>query len=77
MKTSCPQPAKSAHSAHLTEPLKKLFLFLLFIVLAILAFAGKGPKLDFRNPVLVSGVAGADGAIYRFSDVDKEIDALF
>lgn len=33
------------------------------------------PELIFQNPVLVSGVAGQDGAIYKFSNVSTGIDA--
>lgn len=52
-------------------------LFLLFsTIISFCAFAGGGPKkLDFKNPVLISGVAGQDGAIYKFSQVDNDIDA--
>ena len=33
------------------------------------------PELVFQNPVLVSGVAGQDGATYKFSNVAEGIDA--
>lgn len=33
------------------------------------------PELVFQNPVLVSGVAGQDGAVYKFSNVATDIDA--
>jgi hypothetical protein len=33
------------------------------------------PELVFQNPELVSGVAGEDGAVYKFSNVAAEIDA--
>ena len=66
-------------------------LFLLFSTLiAFAALAQSGPhsssnpgpgggsdpkKLDFNNPELIAGTAGADGAIYKFSRVDNDIDA--
>ncbi|MGB8193650.1 MAG: T9SS type A sorting domain-containing protein [Chitinophagaceae bacterium] len=61
-------------------------LFLLFSTLiSFFAFAGGGSghgggdepkKLDFKDASLISGVAGADGAIYKFEKVDNDIDAL-
>lgn len=33
------------------------------------------PELVFQNPTLVSGVAGQDGAVYKFSNVASGIDA--
>jgi hypothetical protein len=59
-------------------------LFLLFSTLiTVAAFAGDDDdddnnsprKMEFRNSVLIAGVAGADGAIYKFEKVDKDIDA--
>jgi hypothetical protein len=58
---------------------KKLILFILFILLAILSFAGSGSGggvLTFRNPTLESGIDKQDGAIYRFSQVESDFDAL-
>ncbi|HUR09757.1 MAG TPA: T9SS type A sorting domain-containing protein [Flavitalea sp.] len=37
---------------------------------------GGSKELVFKDGVLVSGVAGNDGAIYRFSQVDSKLDAL-
>ncbi|HVG13246.1 MAG TPA: T9SS type A sorting domain-containing protein [Flavisolibacter sp.] len=34
------------------------------------------PELVFQNPVLVAGVAGQDGATYRFNNVATDIDAV-
>lgn len=34
------------------------------------------PELVFSNPVLVSGTAGSNGAVYKFPDVTTNIDAL-
>lgn len=38
--------------------------------------AQSGPSLYFANPVLESGIAGADGVVYRFSNVATGVDAL-
>lgn len=38
--------------------------------------SGSGSKLSFRNPTLKSGTAGAVGAVYKFRDVDENLDAL-
>ncbi len=38
--------------------------------------AQTSPELVFRNPVLESGTAGADNAVYRFSNVTNNVDAL-
>jgi hypothetical protein len=56
-------------------------LFLLFSTLiSFFAFAGNGRgsarQLDFKNSTLISGVAGQDGATYKFPRVDSDIDAL-
>lgn len=53
---------------------------LFFSVFASTAFAQSGnnnfiPELVFQNPVLTSGEAGKDGAIYKFSNVATGIDA--
>jgi len=54
-------------------------LFLLFSTLIAFAAFADSPaprKMDFKNATLISGVAGADGAVYKFSQVDNDIDAL-
>lgn len=63
----------------------KLFFFgtvlIMFLSSSVLAQSGSGssnqtiPELVFQNPVLISGVAGQDGAVYRFSNVAIYIDA--
>ena len=59
------------------------FLPRLFLISALPIFSFsttaqiKNPKeLIFKNPVLISGVAGQDGAVYRFPKVDLKLDAL-
>lgn len=53
----------------------------LFLILTSTAFAQSGnsneviPELIFQNPVLISGTAGQDGAVYKFSNVATGIDA--
>lgn len=36
---------------------------------------GSAKRLDFRNSSLVSGTAGADGAIYKFPNIGDDMDA--
>ena len=60
---------------------KILFLFFLLSVSVIAFYNTNGSvpttsQLIFRNAVLQSGTAGADGAVYRFYRVDKNIDVL-
>src|SRR4051812_45260234 len=61
--------ALTAHS----NPGKSL-LIVLFAMMSVVAHAGNTPV--FKNPVLTSGVAGKDGAIYRFPSVVNKVDAL-
>ena len=51
---------------------------MLFVSLKALCFYSveSDAGLVFKNAVLESGVAGADGGVYRFSDVSTNIDAL-
>lgn len=53
----------------------------LFTSLFTSAQSGNGgsqsvPELVFKNPTRESGTAGADGAVYRFSSVTSNVDAL-
>jgi hypothetical protein len=59
----------------------KIFVLVSFMsLLSPIVFAGSGGggavKLEFKNPVLNSGTAGADGAVYKFKDVTGGVDAL-
>ena len=56
--------------------MKALLLFTLITHITLCCFAQTGAYLDFRNPELESGVSGADGAQYRFSNVTGNVDAL-
>jgi len=58
--------------------LKKAAAVVAVVFVSFGSFAGtnNGGELIFRNPVLASGTAGADGAIYRFSNVATGLDAL-
>src|SRR5580693_5165165 len=52
-------------------------LFILSSIITVCVCAqGLVPHLSFRNPVLYSGTAGADNAVYRFSNVTTGVDAL-
>jgi hypothetical protein len=73
---------KKAHALHQAGILKNLVLFIVGMTLAFFAVAQKGkadttvaPELVFMNPVLVSGTANSQGAIYRFSNVTSGVDA--
>ncbi len=65
-----------------TSLLNGFYRSLFTIALLVAASAGYAqtiPELIFRNPVLESGVAGQDGAKYRFSNVatgNKPLDAI-
>lgn len=73
-------PVANSGTISITDIYRKvLFLFfLLTISIITLAGPGNGPDngLTFNNAYLVSGVEGADGAVYRFPGVDAELDAL-
>lgn len=56
------------------------FLLLSFVCATVTGFAQSAgnnfiPELVFQNPVLTSGAAGSDGAVYTFSNVATGIDA--
>jgi hypothetical protein len=70
-----PYPTGRIKSGSLKSNYKKLLLFILFILLTIFSFAGGG-LLNFKNSTLESGVAGQDGAIYRFPLATVDFDAL-
>ena len=53
----------------------KTVLSIIFLVTGICSIAN-AQELVFKNFVLQSGTAGADGAIYRFSSVTTGLDAL-
>ena len=55
---------------------KKILLLLAIDLLVSLALlAQSAPELVFRNPVLKSGTAGREGAVYRFANVTTGVDA--
>src|SRR5690349_4304816 len=56
--------------------LQKLFAFALALALSFAAFADNPVKLRFQTPTLYSGVAGQDGAVYKFAQVTSGVDAL-
>src|SRR5882757_5335738 len=66
---------------HLGQLFPKGFFTFLICSSSTLAIAGPGGSntsndLQFRNAKLESGVDGKDGAIYRFSQVNNDVDAL-
>lgn len=69
MKTFLPVPQSFKHTL-----LVGVTLLTSFIALAQSGMSA--PELIFRNPVLESGTAGANNAVYRFSDVTTNVDGL-
>jgi hypothetical protein len=51
-------------------------LILVIILAAAFLFAGRAQGLVFKNPQLVDGSAGQNGAVYRFPLVTNNVDAL-
>lgn len=49
---------------------------LLPLLLSLFCLAVNAQELSFKDPVLESGTANADGAVYRFSKVNSKVDAL-
>lgn len=76
MKTLYPNRTVHAHSIQQSDARKKHILLFLFIALSALAFAGGPVKIEFKDEKLESGKLNADGAVYRFSKVYQDIDAL-
>ena len=60
-------------SSSTTQNLKKASLLFLFSVLSYFSFS---QTYTFHDPILDSGALGADGAVYRFSNVSLNTDAL-
>ncbi len=63
-------------------PFNKTIFFGLFknamltVALSLAAMNSFTQGLTFKNPALVSGTKGSDGAVYRFSNVTTSVDAL-
>jgi hypothetical protein len=55
--------------------MKRIVPFLATLFIALSTVGQSGPELVFTNPVLVSGTANKEGAIYRFSNVATGVDA--
>ena len=60
-----------------TLPLRWLrpSIFLTALLLSLTVLSQSGPELIFTNPVLKSGTANTQGAVYRFSNVTNGVDA--
>lgn len=59
-----------------THRVKKAALIAALMLCFTGIFSQSAPELVFKNPVLVSGADGQDGAQYRFSNVSSGIDAI-
>lgn len=58
-------------------PLRKSIILAFFLIAGALNLnAQPVPELIFQNPTPESGIAGADGATYRFPNVAPNVDAL-
>jgi Secretion system C-terminal sorting domain len=55
--------------------MKTFLLFATALLINLASFCQSGPELVFENPVLVSGTANVQGAVYRFSNVTTGVDA--
>ncbi len=74
----CPQAI--AIPVHQPALLRRVLITLLASLLAFFTASADNnnniPELVWKNATLVSGVAGQDGAVYRFSQVSNDVDAL-
>jgi hypothetical protein len=76
MKQICTQSGAAIILAALKKRISYLFILLSFLPSVVSAQTTQViPELVFQNPTLISGTAGQDGAIYRFSNVASGIDA--
>ena len=73
---------KKAHALNQTEMFKKFLLLLVGMALTFFVLADQGkpdttvvPELVFMNPVLISGTANREGAVYKFNNVTTGVDA--
>ena len=68
-------------SVRMNPYFKKHLLLLAVVIISVNCFGQTDtllsiPELVFRNPVLVSGIAGKQGASYKFNKVATGIDAV-
>lgn len=54
----------------------RIALILVIIIASAFLFSGKAQGLVFKNPQLIDGTAGQNGAVYRFPLVTSNVDAL-
>lgn len=76
MKSSIRRKASNPHRNNAKNTRKGLLFFIAFTLITMYSFSQTAAYLDFRNPVLESGVAATDGAQYRFSTVTTNVDAV-
>jgi len=69
----CPQAITIVNPALVT---KRTLGILLAILLTVAGYSQNDQELMWKNPVLEAGVAGQDGASYRFSQVASHLDAI-
>lgn len=61
---------------HSSMSLRKLFMLLSVVILNLVTQAQNTSELTFTNSSLYSGTAGQDNAVYRFQNVNNDLDAL-
>ncbi len=57
------------------KTMKTFFTLVAALLINLAAFCQTGSELIFQNPVLVSGTANQQGAMYRFSNITTGVDA--
>jgi Secretion system C-terminal sorting domain len=55
--------------------MKTVVPFITVLLISLTSLCQSGPELVFSNPVLVSGTANKQGAVYRFNNVTTGVDA--
>lgn len=69
-------PKENNMKTTLPDYLKNASLFLLIVWISVAGHSQTVPELVFRNPVLLSGNAGKDGAKYKFDNIANGIYAI-
>lgn len=76
MKTLYPMPTAIIVLPDINKQARLLLATLLLLVLFLNTKAQVIPELVFRNPALIKGTAGQNGAQYRFANAATGIDAI-
>ncbi len=69
-------PKETEMKTTLRNYLRNATLLLLVVLISITGHSQTVPELVFRNPVLLSGTAGKDGAKYKFDNIASGIYAI-